>query len=370
MKYLKRSSPAQLLLTCLKRVLAVCRSGFRSRGGRPDWADWHRMYKSNEHLKARLELVRHTLRQVLDSRPPGRIRLISICAGDGRDILEDVSKHPRRDDIQAWLIDSDAPSVVRGQAAAAKLGLDRSVHFRHADAASGQSYIDIVPADILVVSGFIGRFTFQELEKFVARLPALCASGAAVIWSRHIFGNRGTDISRLRELFHAHQFQEQAFAVASTNGYGVGWQCFIGTPLALERNLVLFDALQLKDQRSGLFLPAQDFPKEQDSPIGRLTFNHGRWSTRYKVPSTGLEIEIHLHEPDAVGSQIAATAEFLQNFAEHSIILRRSTLMGWSYYPQRITAMRNGHLAVRYRSRLRFLPGKTQLIVSPRGAGS
>ena len=58
------------------------------------------MYDENEHLQARLQVVRQTIREILDSYPRGKIRLISICSGDGRDILEEISKHPRRTDLE------------------------------------------------------------------------------------------------------------------------------------------------------------------------------------------------------------------------------------------------------------------------------
>src|SRR5215208_162938 len=93
-------------------------------------------------LQARLQVVRQTIREILDSYPWGKIRLISICSGDGRDILEEISKHPRRTDLEAWLIDSDKPSTSRGEAAAAELGLNQQVHFRFADAGLARTYTD------------------------------------------------------------------------------------------------------------------------------------------------------------------------------------------------------------------------------------
>ena len=365
MKSTIRSERTHSILKPLERLLAACGMKFTSGGRQRSWSDWHRMYQNNEALKTRLDLVRQTLRAVLDARPSGRIRLVSICAGDGRDVLEVVATHPRRSDIEAWLLDSDAPSVARGLTAVASLGLARPVHFRRADAAAAQSYIDIVPADILLASGFIGRLTFGELEHFAACLPAFCNAGTELIWSRHVRGNQGVDISRVRELFRMHQFDERAFAIASTNGYAVGWQRFAGTAISLDPKMRLFDSLQLEDLWSGLF------SESQDSPIGRLTYDRGRWSTSYKSSSSDRKIDIHLNttEVGPVDTEVAAITFFLGTLPEQIRTLRRSTLLGWSYYPRRITAKHNGDLAVRYRSRLRFLPSKTQLIVAPTRTG-
>ena len=115
--------------TPLKRLLATCGFNFRHDGAQRDWSTWHRRYNENEHLKARLQVVRQTVRAVLDDCRTGKIRLISICSGDGRDILEELAKHPRRNDIEAWLIDSDRPSIVRGEAMAAEVGLTRTSSF-------------------------------------------------------------------------------------------------------------------------------------------------------------------------------------------------------------------------------------------------
>jgi hypothetical protein len=186
-----------------------------------------------------------------------------------------------------------------------------------------------------------------------------------LIWTRHIHGNQGTDISRVRELFRGHQFHERAFALGSTNGYAVGWHRFIGTPISLDLNLPLFDSRQLKDQRS------RSVSQSQESAIGLLNFDHGRWSTTYKLPATGGDIEIRLNateqKPDQ--TEIAAIVSLLKTLPEQSLTLRRSAWMGWTYYPRRIIAMRNGDLVVRYRSHLRFLPSKTQRLVSPPEAG-
>jgi hypothetical protein len=81
-------SLSHLLTTALKPWRAA--RGFRSsdHGEQRLWSTWHRMYDENEHLQARLQVVRQTIREILDSYPWGKIRLISICSGDGRDILE------------------------------------------------------------------------------------------------------------------------------------------------------------------------------------------------------------------------------------------------------------------------------------------
>ena len=60
--------------------------------------------------------------------------------------------------------------------------------------------------------------------------------------------------------------------------------------------------------------------------------------------------------------EILAVQRFVANLAEHTRTIRRSVFIGWSYYPERIAAKRNGDLQIRYRSSLRFLRSKSQIV--------
>ena len=53
-----------------------------------DWAAWHGRYDDPAlSLSRRLGAVQARIRDALDQAGPGRIRLVSLCAGDGRDVL-------------------------------------------------------------------------------------------------------------------------------------------------------------------------------------------------------------------------------------------------------------------------------------------
>src|SRR5690242_4741082 len=52
-----------------------------------DWVQWHRGYDDPLHpLARRLEIVVGLIRRQLDTAPAGPIRVLSLCAGDGRDL--------------------------------------------------------------------------------------------------------------------------------------------------------------------------------------------------------------------------------------------------------------------------------------------
>src|SRR5579863_5296566 len=100
----------------------------------PDWVEWHRDYDDPDSpLSRRLELVQGRLRAELDDAPAGDIRLISLCAGQGRDVIGVLSGHPRRDDVRARLVELDERNVAVARQAAQAAGLHR-VEVLQADA--------------------------------------------------------------------------------------------------------------------------------------------------------------------------------------------------------------------------------------------
>ena len=88
------------------------------------WVEWHQEYDDpTSRLSQRLAYVQQRLREALDSAPPGRIRMISVCAGQGRDVLGVLEGHDRAADVRALLVELDPHNaeVARTRAAAAGL---------------------------------------------------------------------------------------------------------------------------------------------------------------------------------------------------------------------------------------------------------
>src|SRR5260370_26914734 len=113
-----------------------------------DWVAWHRGYDDRASwLSGRLERVIWHLGQALDRAPAGRIRLVSLCAGQGHDVLAVLPGHPRRDDVSALLVESNATNAALARERAAAAGLTE-VHMCEADAALVASFADALPADV------------------------------------------------------------------------------------------------------------------------------------------------------------------------------------------------------------------------------
>lgn len=179
-----------------------------------DWVDWHLGYDDPlSALSARLECVKLRLADAIQQAPPGPVRLLSLCAGQGHDVLGVLPGHRRRDDVHAVLVESDARNAEIASLRARAAGLSQ-VRIRQADAGQIGNFTDVLPADILLLCGIFGNVSDGDIERTVGAASALCADGASVIWTRH---RRPPDLTpRIRAWFAANGFDEVAFDAADT----------------------------------------------------------------------------------------------------------------------------------------------------------
>jgi hypothetical protein len=185
-----------------------------------DWARWHDDYDDpSSSLSARLAIVQAHLADAITAAPPGPVSLVSLCAGQGHDVLGVLPGHPRRDDVTAVLVELDPRNARRAAARAAREGL-AAVEVREADAGVTAGYADALPADVLLLCGIFGNVSDEDIRRTIAATPALCAPGGTVIWSRH---RRSPDLTpRLREWFAAAEFAEVAFDAPETGSTLIG----------------------------------------------------------------------------------------------------------------------------------------------------
>jgi len=186
-----------------------------------NWVEWHEAYRDPESaLSARLACVRAHLARALDEAPSGEVRLLSLCAGQGHDVLGVLPWHPRRDEVRAVLVEFNPQNARVAADHAATEGLSR-VEVRQADAARVANYADDLPVHVLLLCGIFGNITPEDISRTVAAAPALCEREATVIWTRH---RRSPDLTpRIREWFKEAGFDEVAFdALDGPNMTGVG----------------------------------------------------------------------------------------------------------------------------------------------------
>ena len=89
----------------------------------------------------------------LDAAPPGPLHAISLCAGQGRDLIGVLARHPRRDDVTARLVELDPRNAAAARDAAEVADLPR-VEVVTGDAALTDQYAGMVPA--YLVAGLRG----------------------------------------------------------------------------------------------------------------------------------------------------------------------------------------------------------------------
>jgi len=183
---------------------------------------WHDAYDDPASaLSTRLALVQAHLSVALAAAPDGPINVVSLCAGQGRDVIGVLTAHPRRDDVTALLVELDtanAQTAREGAVAAAVTG----VTVRVADAGIVASYADALPADVLLLCGIFGNLSDEDIERTVTAAADMTAAGGTVIWTRH---RRPPDLTgQIRSWFAAAGFQELAFdtpVTATMTGVGV-----------------------------------------------------------------------------------------------------------------------------------------------------
>jgi hypothetical protein len=209
---------------------------------RRDWAEWHRDYDDPGSLLSRRgERVQGHLLAELDRAPAGELRLISLCAGQGRDVIGVLTGHPRRGEVRARLIELDERNVAIARQAARAAGLDR-VEVLQADAGITDACAGAVPAEIVVACGVFGNISAGDIQATVAALPSLCAPGALVVWTRH---RSPPDLTpEIRSWFGEAGFAEEALDISQDGFMAVGAHRLTGepSPLIPGRRLFTFPA--------------------------------------------------------------------------------------------------------------------------------
>ncbi|OZM82745.1 hypothetical protein [Pseudonocardia sp. MH-G8] len=181
-----------------------------------DWASWHLQYEDpGSELSQRLVAVQEQIALALQRAAPGSPRLLSLCAGDGRDVLPVLAGHPRGRDVTGRLVELDP--VLSG---AARAAAPPSIEVLTADAGSTAACAGAVPADLLLLCGIFGNVGDADVARTVAAVPALLATGGTVIWTRH---RRAPDLTvRIRSWLSEAGVEEVAFATAPGSGWSVG----------------------------------------------------------------------------------------------------------------------------------------------------
>jgi hypothetical protein len=196
-----------------------------------DWSEWHDAYaRPGSGLGDRLIAVRNQIDALLSATAPEPVRVVSACAGDGRDLLGVLAGRSDAERVTALLVEYDAALVARAREAAR--ALPAQIDVRQADAAQSDVYEGAVPADLVLLCGIFGNVSDADVRTTVEAASQLCASGGEVIWTRH----RGDpDLTpSIRSWFEAVGFEEVVFIAPDPDEWSVGVHRLITDPDPLE----------------------------------------------------------------------------------------------------------------------------------------
>ena len=204
-----------------------------------DWQAWHTPYADpGSPLSRRLRVVQHHIADWLERRRGAPSRVVSLCAGDGRDLLQVLVRRTGRDRVEATLVELDPGLVAAARRHADGLPEDVRVRVVEGDAGRTDHYLDATPADLVLLCGVLGNISDDDVLGTVAALPGFCAAGATVIWTR---SRREPDLTPVvRESFSRNGFDELAFHAPEDAQWSVGVHRFTGRPRDVPAGRTLF----------------------------------------------------------------------------------------------------------------------------------
>jgi hypothetical protein len=190
-----------------------------------DWIQWHEKYdEPDSTISRRLVVVCKRIAEALDRAPVGPIRVASMCAGDGRDLLGVLQSHPRAGDVSGRLVELNPQLAERARALA-----PASIEVVCGDAGNSDAYEGAVPVDVLLCCGVFGNITDKDIQRTITAWPMLCAPGATVLWTRG--ASKPDRREEIRQWVNMAGFEELSFdGVNETYGVGVAKLMRAGEP--------------------------------------------------------------------------------------------------------------------------------------------
>jgi SAM-dependent methyltransferase len=150
-----------------------------------DWHRWHGAYDDSLSWQAqRLIMVQTNIGLALDAAPEGPLTVLDLCAGQGRDLLPVLARHPRREEVTARLVEIDPRNTDAARATAHDMDLP-GVEVITGDAALTDHYRDLAPADLVLICGLFPHITNADILTVIDHVTSLTKRGGIVVWTQH-----------------------------------------------------------------------------------------------------------------------------------------------------------------------------------------
>ena len=204
-----------------------------------DYVAWHDDYeRRGSRLHLRLLVVRDLLAAAFDELPDGPLRVISMCAGQGHDVVTVARQHRRGSAVVGRLVEKDPHNAAVARAAIASAGL-RGLEVVEGDAGTSDAYAGACPADVVLLCGVLGNISDREIEDTLRFLARLCAPGARVGWTRN--PRPPGIIDKIEGWLVEAGFEPQQLVVPDTPRFAVGTARLVAPPQPFQAGVRLFD---------------------------------------------------------------------------------------------------------------------------------
>lgn len=203
------------------------------------WQQWHKPYGDpSSPLSRRRVVVQDLLTEALAELGSKPLKLVSLCAGTGADVVNILAGRADRE-IRGVLVEMDADLAGTARRSLQEAGIS-GVDVVQGDAADPSHYEALVPADILMLCGVFGNISDSDVFNTLDHLPQLVATDGVVIWTRT---RRVPDLTpAIRRHLATLSFVELDFVAPSDVEFTVGMHRFESQPrpLALDGPLFTF----------------------------------------------------------------------------------------------------------------------------------
>ena len=191
--------------------------GGHSERAQRDWEEWYQAYaEPDSSLSRRLSVVRTRIGECLDAAGSAPIRILSLCAGEGRDLLPELAARPAlRTTTTLVELHPQLAATARQEAS----GLT-GVEVRQGDAGDVALFQDVLPVDLLLLCGIFGNISTADVQLTVSAVPSMLAAGGRVIWTRGRFDDEDLRPA-IRRWFTKEGLAEVAFD-GEPERFGVG----------------------------------------------------------------------------------------------------------------------------------------------------